>query len=108
MNGYEYDKARGFGKKLTLERIKIFTHPVIFDFFLNHYGYEIIRELSYIHDYLPKMARNRNDLLQIVFDYYSNLDSSNKLKDELDVYWTCIGLKNMDSVKKIRRHSSVW
>ena len=29
------------------------------------------------------MAHNRNDLLEIVFDYYSNLDPTNKLKDEL-------------------------
>ena len=84
MNGYEYEFDYDYEKtikKSTIKGKKIFTHPVIFDFFLNHYGYE--RILSNIHNYLSSMAHNRNDLLEIVFDYYSNLDPTNKLKVEL-------------------------
>ena len=61
-----------------------FTHPVIFDYFLNNHGIAFFQTMLEIKDYYP-VARFRIDLLEVLLiDCYSNLDSTDKLKVKIE------------------------
>ena len=64
-NGYEYYVGKSLGYKSPFNDQsygQIFTHPVIFDYFLNYHSKEFIRKFPSILDNLQKMAWYRNDL----------------------------------------------
>lgn len=63
--------------------IRVFTHPVIFDYFLNCHFYEFIQKFSNIED-LREMAWYRYDLLEMLIDCYPKLDPTDKVKLDLE------------------------
>ena len=82
-NGYKYDIGRSMGEKQYPKGYKgrqLLTHPVIFDYFLNHHCYEFIQKFMKPTFYYNQLAQYRNDLMEMLIDFYLNLDSKDKLK----------------------------
>ena len=87
-DGYEYKVGRSLYTKYPSPQRQIYTHPVIFDYFLNYYGVLFIQKFLtkdvHFNEKLLYMANFRIDLLEILIDFNSNLDSTNELKVQLE------------------------
>lgn len=91
-NGYELDKL---GIKNLSPGKETYMHPIIFDYFLNYYGYAFILELKDIHYLIQiqtpqEIAWRRNDLLEILVEFFSNLDSTKESKVVLKSFFLAL------------------